>query len=506
MTAFPDRWGATSYGRTPSVSTGGRSVRISSPVLGRRQFLGIVGSSLLLAACSPTGPNIQPKPVHTIDTLLTETPFYIAHRGSGDNWVEHSLDAYTHAIAAGAKAIEISVCSTSDGYLVCHHDTTTVDPATGADTDIALTSLAELSRRRTDARAWLGPAAAPQPIPLLSTVLDRFAATHVIFLEDKQGTNTKALLKMMASYPDPTSHFVWKQWAAAHQHLSAASKGYKTWGYFTPELYPRAAQLSQGFDYLGVYHTDSEADIASVVALGKPVIAWEIHYRYMRDRMQRLGVLGMMCSNLPYVTTELARGGQDRFGTGYRSAGDLPWTTDLGYRLQPVIDATAASVTIAAANVQSYLMGSLGPIADPQYSIEFDMRWPLALPDTLQHGGIAFGCNDDAPYRVGTVSETGGMHVVLRANGSLELYRRAAGQMSGMRLASVMTDVPVVGEWVRIRVEVGSSTLRAQRLVQGAPVWQAQTNTVATGGGYLWLCKNYPEKVPIQFRRISILP
>src|SRR5690606_24801751 len=44
----------------------------------------------------------------TISDLISETPFFIAHRGSGDEFPEHTLEAYESVLASGAKAIEIS--------------------------------------------------------------------------------------------------------------------------------------------------------------------------------------------------------------------------------------------------------------------------------------------------------------------------------------------------------------------------------------------------------------
>ena len=71
-----------------------------------------------VAAPGDTGP-------FTVASLLAAPSFFVAHRGSGDNWPEHTMRAYKGSAAAGLKAIEVSVSATSDGVLVCHHDLNT---------------------------------------------------------------------------------------------------------------------------------------------------------------------------------------------------------------------------------------------------------------------------------------------------------------------------------------------------------------------------------------------
>lgn len=478
---------------------------LSLPSVNRRQFLLVSASTLLLSGCQATPASpvaVAPAATrYTIGDLLGTTPFYVAHRGSGDNWVEHSFDAYTRSIDSGVKAIEVSVSVTTDGVFVCHHDLTTTR-MTGVDRTIADVTWEELSKFRSDGRAWLGPATKQQPLPLLTDVLDAFASTHVIFLEDKQGTNTQALLELMDGYPRSTDHFVWKQWAGATQYTLVDTHGYKTWGYFTSELYERADELAPRFTFLGVSHTATDAQVARLVAFDKPVIAWEVHYRSLRDRMGDLGVAGMMCSNLPYVTGTTAASRRDAFGTGRRAAGDLPWTVDQGAQVQPIIDAGAASVVLKHRDLQSYLMGSMCPVGPNSYRITCELRWPETLPRAEQHAGMAFGAADDRPYRVRTASDVSGYHMVLRANGSLELFSRAAGTTDGTQLITVLTAPPRAGEWVRLQIEVLANNLRILRL-DGAG-WSMEVDDASYRGGYFWLCKNYQEGPPVEFRSIVV--
>lgn len=500
------------------MTSGRRTVASAAGVGGayrfsRRTFFVIGGSVVLLSACQ-ADPNLEPVPVatepptiaprsiSTVDSLFSTKPFFIAHRGSGDNWPEHTGEAYANAVALGVKAIEVSVNATSDGVLVCHHDKSTLR-STGQDLTISETTSDELSTLKVDARKWLGPAATPQPIPRLKDVLEKFAATHVIFIEDKQGSNTVALLDLMDTFPDATSHFIWKQWAGADQYAAAAKRGYKCWGYFGPELSNDLDKLAARFDFLGVPHTASDDEIARVVALGKPVIAWEVHYRWMKARMDALGVAGLMCSNLPYVAEITKPEMVDHFASGRRTAGDLPWTTDNGWGVQPGFVKENKSVSLSHQEIQSYLMGSMRPVGSDTYRIQFELCWPDILPQDRDHAGVAFGAEDDRPYRVRIASDVSAYHVILRPTGSLELFRRAAGQADGTLLGSVATTAARAGEWIRVEVAVTPGGIDVYRIDgQG---WSFETKDASYRGSYFWLCKNYAGAPPVEFRAVKIL-
>lgn len=436
----------------------------------------------------------------TVSELFALAPFYIAHRGSGDNWPEHTAVAYRNAAAAGAQAIEISVSATSDGILICHHDLDTLR-LTGVDREIAGTSWDELSGLRNDATAWLGPRVAVEPIPLVTDVLDELADGRVIFIEDKQGTNTTALLDLLDRYPDPTNHFVWKQWAGRRQHSVARERGYATWGYFTPEIQP-TQDIVDSFDYLGVHHSATNEFIADLVATGKPVIAWEVHYRSVRDRLAELGVVGMMCSNIPYVTSTVASATRDSFATGIRAAGDLPWTVDLGWKAQPVLTADAGTVLLEYPGIESYLMGSLAPIDASRFQISFRLRWPKELPADEQHAGIAFGLENDRPYRVGVASDVSGYHAIIRADGSLELFERTRGIAEGTPLAAVQTPAPQAGQWIDLVVSVSEARITVSR--DRNLSWEAAADDASHRGGYFWLCKNYAEPIAVEYSSVIV--
>lgn len=437
----------------------------------------------------------------TVDDLVGTDPFFVAHRGSGDNWTEHTALAYSSAVAAGARAIEVSVHATSDGVLVCHHDESALR-LTGRDQPIATQDYATIAALRADARQWLGPNAAPQPIPKLEEVLDEHASKSVIFIEDKQGTNTRALLNLMDRYPASKDHFVWKQPARSQARIEAQARGYKSWGYFMDGSGGQFDKYAQDHDFVGLFHAASDDDIRALVAFGKPVIVWEVHTRRMRDRLLALGVRGLMCSNIPYVTTDVPLNRSDTFASGTRSAGDLPWV--INWKLQPKIQPESRSIRLDDGSDFSYSMGSLCPVPAGVYSIDFEMRWAGAVPKNGAQAGIAFGLRDDRPYLPNVSSSPGGYHVLIDAAGTVQLFRRAASGAASEVIGSFDSTAPREGQWLKFSVRMTDDGIRCSRLDDGE-----QTLAVADAthrGGYFMLCKAYDGEQPVEFRSIAVSP
>ncbi|MEH0110266.1 glycerophosphodiester phosphodiesterase [Tersicoccus sp. MR15.9] len=472
----------------------------------RRTVLGAVGSALLLAACSapvsaPAPSSGTAAPPYTIDQLLAQVPFLIAHRGSGDTWTEHTMDAYRRSVDAGAMALEISVHATKDGVLVCHHDGNT-KRMTGTDLEIAETTWAELSTLPNDARAWLGPAAALQPIPRLADVLDAFIDTHVLFVEDKSGKNPRQVLDMVLSHPTARERVIWKQHAGAPNLALAKSRGLKSWGYFTTDELDVFDEYQGRFDLIGMIVQADDRAFERAVATGKPVIAWEVHRRSERERLEKLGVRGLMCSNYPYVARTFKPAAQDAFASGLRAAGDLPQNVGGDWTDQPLLLPKERACRFDQKMPSSYVLGSMTLDDRPIYSIQWQLSWPDAMPGARDHAGVAFGQDTDEPYRPLEVSAASGYHVLFRANGEGGLYRRAAGVRSGELLGDFRSPAPKPGEWVSFVIEVTRTTVVFRRL--GNDAWSAGARDETYRGDYLSLYKNYAGTVPVEFRDVRI--
>ena len=508
----------------------GRPSTESGPQIGRRGFLGLVAAAGVLAGTGcreicpqfPVGQAARPVPnsvpaseatasfieegalaaagdvgPFTIAGLLAAPSFFVAHRGSGDNWPEHTMLAYTQAAAAGLMALEVSVSSTGDGVLVCHHDLNTLR-LTGTDLIIARASYAALESLRNDARGWLGPAAPLEPIPLLEDVLRTFLPSRVIFLEDKQGTNADELLELLEAYPGARERVVWKQPASSPGHALARARGYTTWGYVTAPDYDNLAALIPRVDLLGVHNSAPAAVVRELVASGKPVAAWEVRRRSDHARLKTLGVRGFVCSNVVHVLHLEERRPEDGFDTGLRYAGDLPQQAEGDWQGQPTIHQGA--VRISSEEPSSYLMGSMGGLSGPRLELAFELRWPEGLPAGTGSAGVAFGQDDDAPYR--RDDAVSGYELEFGADGRLTLHRKDRESAGTIVLAAAEGPPPIPGEWTRLLL-----TVTPQRLIARRPDQQgadAESDDTAYGGGWFSLLKNYDAGPPVEFRNVTI--
>lgn len=443
---------------------------------------------------------------HSINGLLSTTPFFIAHRGSGDNWPEHTMTSYSNAAAYGVKALELSVNTTKDGVMFTHHDGNLLKMTGLTLPVIAELTWDEIKNLDFDTRKWNGEGTPLVKPTLVTDVLDAYASTHVIFIEDKQGTNATKLLNLMDTYPADRDRFVWKQYAGAGQFQAAKDRGYKVWGYFMTDIFSRIQELAPRFDFLGIPHTASDAIISEIVAVaqatGQPLICWEVHYRWMLERLKRLGVRGMMTSNIPYVySTSTAQSNVDTFSTGRRGHGDLPHTTD-NWNLQPRIIPAGGVLSFNMRQAVGYVMGSMCPIPADTYTLEFEMRFDGVQLTANQHSGVWFGHETDLTHRSGVAENIGGYHLIQRGNGVLDLMRHDPGTTSGIPLASSTGPVPVPGQWTKYRVAVSPGLISAERVgVEGSTV---ETVDALFRGGYFGFQKNYSTADGVEFPNTDI--
>jgi len=419
---------------------------MTAGAISRREFLALSGLSglsvFLLDGCAPKSPRVSSTPAadgqiapRSVGQLIAQNTFLVAHRGSGDNWPEHTLEAYQQSLAAGAQAVEISVCATSDGVLVCHHDLS-AKRVLGIDRNIAELTWHELSEMYVDATRWLGVRTPLQPVARLDDVLKALGDDVLVFLEDKQGTNTAALLDMMDAQRRSTERFVWKQWARAGQLTAAKSRGYMAWGYFEESDIDMVEAFASKFDILGVPVTMSDEAVTRAVATNVPVMSWPVRFRDDRDRLLSLGVGGIMCANVPYIGETVEVAVRDAFGTGRRAAGDLPSGIDeIGWYAQPVFVPEREALRIERTGSCSYLLGSMTPNGQPETTeIKVALRWPDALPASGTVG-IAFALSGDGQGGDGGRGQASGLELHLDAKGTLMLRERTEGQ-SGVVLAT----------------------------------------------------------------------
>ncbi|MGN6127871.1 MAG: glycerophosphodiester phosphodiesterase family protein, partial [Humibacter sp.] len=207
-----------------------------------------------------------------LNSYLSTTPFYAAHRGSGGEFPEHTLTAYTAAAGGGAKAIEVSVQISADGVLFCMHDNdlTRITGGTWTTNPNVWTWAALRNAVQVDQRALLGAGWATQPLTTLKEVLDRFFGKVIIFLEGKASASIVPLQNMLLRYPSPENSIIWKNYYTNNSFPWAKAHGFTTWAYTDPTTtMAQMDAVDSVVDFWGVPWEATDAQIQAVVARGK---------------------------------------------------------------------------------------------------------------------------------------------------------------------------------------------------------------------------------------------
>lgn len=466
-------------------------------------------------APGPPGPQGDPgagsQPRVTAEELFSETPFYIAHRGSGDVFPEHTLEAYTGALAQGAKAIEVSVHLTADGVPVCLHDTT-LDRTTGQTGAVSDYTLAELRNVSTDMRDFLGPKTELTAIPTLEDVLDAIANDAVLFIEAKSWQAQAPMLEMLIERDLQTSAVIkmYRNGSGAFDGnagfaATAKAAGFTTWCYVDATDAPADIGVLTGgsaVDAIGVPYFENlpapggssmtDDQVRAVVALGKPVICWEIHRRAARDRAASLGVRGMMCSNWLWVAApEKYASTLVDFRRGVRWPGAVPGGSQEASNM-PTWDLEAGRLVMSQQYDSSFLLSPLSNHSRTTYTINVSMGWLTAAPTTgALHAGVVFGAESDEAWGFSAKhanAKAGSYMLIWRGSGSLDLMKYAPGATSGVVLGKFNGPAPADGLFLTFHIAVTPEgiTITADG-VEGS----IATTDTAYRGRYVHVVKNH---------------
>ena len=277
---------------------------------GRRELLAGGLGLLALSGCATRSalaaavPSLAP--AATFAGLIEDDPFYVAHRGGGANWPEMTAYAYRQAVALpSVRALEISVCLSADGVLVCSHDATT-KRVTGVDYEISKVDWATLSSLQVTSAFTDDPGQPARPLSRFDEVIEQYLPQLVVFAEPKTPEALEPLMARLTQLAQP-ERTVWKQPVNQPNFAAAKANGFHTWGYVLDEpghlgeRLPRFAADSS-IDMLGIQKTQPDAVVSRVVGLaaqnGKPTMMWAIASRAERTRGLALGCRGFMTSNI----------------------------------------------------------------------------------------------------------------------------------------------------------------------------------------------------------------
>lgn len=428
-------------------------------------------TAAIAAAAESAAALYLPNAITTIDNIINPAtpvaPVYFAHRGGGMVRPEHTLVAY-RAAAAMRYPLEISVNVDASGELWCLHDPT-LDRTTNRTGNLNGYTTEEIGQQiQTNSRSLLGAGWAEQRLVPLRQVLDEFLGRVPILLEPKANDAVVPCQQLLdASYPHAPRSVVWKAHIGTLSLPWAKARGYRTWVYLDSGTSDATMDGKDSMvDYWGVNTTFTDTRISQVVARGKPVFAWAVYRRSQVARLTGLGVVGMMSSDPRYVSTSAPMRTASRWDLQIKEPGCTPTIDyDETYALQFAPSPDVGWVSVPALPFQSVGLGTYCPIAVGAggYRLSFDMKFKV-LPASTLHGGIYFGKQSDDPYRFSQSNATGGYHLVMRANGQMQLNRHTAGSTSGTTLGSVVaTTAPVADAAMSFQVDVTPTTVEVRR-------------------------------------------
>ena len=242
----------------------------------------------------PAQMRAMPSGYPSIDAMVAQKGFLVAHRGGSTSWPERSMRAYTNSVAHGAGALEVSVGRTSDGVWVLAHDQNLqrVDPA-APDTPIAQMTWAEVQRYRT----------AGEKILRIEEYLEAYGRSHVTVLDPKYSAQQWADLARLLP-ADSKGRVIWKSagdatWLAAQWKAA----GWRCWGYAYAQHASDGslAKWAPSWDYLG-FPWDAPALAWKVAtSFGKPVWAHICPSKAAYDQGLQNGAVGCMVSGVADV-------------------------------------------------------------------------------------------------------------------------------------------------------------------------------------------------------------
>ncbi|MET0694603.1 MAG: glycerophosphodiester phosphodiesterase family protein [Propionibacteriaceae bacterium] len=272
--------------------------------LSRRALLGGGLATLLLGTgCQPI---VQAAPAITVEALVKERPFHIAYRGGAQDWPEMTAYAYQQAAALpGLKALDVSVCLSADGVLVCSFDEN-LKRLTGKDLTIGSQDWATLSQLQVTAKYTSDPRQPKRPLARLEEVMEAHLDQFVIFVEPRLKEATGNLMATLIGLGRP-ERIVWKQPVTSPRFLEAKRHGFSTLGYVLDEPAHLGVNLSRyaaapEIDLMGFSRRRNDAFISTVVKAArsqqKPLVSWDVTDPAQRARLLGLGCMGIASSDI----------------------------------------------------------------------------------------------------------------------------------------------------------------------------------------------------------------
>ena len=246
-------------------------------------------------APEPTQPP-APERDHVAE-FLAATPFYVAHRLGGTEYPEFTRRGLDASLAAGFKALELSVRRCATGEFVLIHDWVTTRTVPGTDYQIWNTPWSTLAGLQQASGGFLR----------LTDVMDSVPSDVVLAIDhkvtsDKPTSSTGDMESEAALFAfleerlgaQAQKRVIIKHFVQGGVAARAKAKGYRTMCMMYPNEVAGAPLTD--WDILGMEWNAPDDVWATLRATGKPLIAHIITTQAQATRARERGATGLMSS------------------------------------------------------------------------------------------------------------------------------------------------------------------------------------------------------------------
>ncbi len=254
-------------------------------------------------ALTVKGVEVAPEPVPPVvdrdhvAEFLAATPFYVAHRLGGTEYPEFTRRGLDASLAAGFKALELSVRRCATGEFVLIHDWVTTRTVPGTDYQIWNTPWSTLAGLQQASGGFLR----------LTDVMDSVPSDVVLAIDhkvtsDKQTSSTgdmeseAALFALLEERLGPAARrrVIIKHFIQGGVAARAKARGYRTMCMMYPNEVAGADLTA--WDVLGMEWNAPDDVWATLRATGKSLIAHIITTQAQATRARERGATGLMSS------------------------------------------------------------------------------------------------------------------------------------------------------------------------------------------------------------------
>jgi glycerophosphoryl diester phosphodiesterase len=408
----------------------------------------------------------------------TPRPWIIAHRGASWMHPENTIEAFDEAAALGLP-IEADVQASSDGFLVCIHDTT-VDRTTDGTGTVSAMTLAAL--RALNASEPIAGYPATQ-IPTFTEYLARHGRRFLLIPEAKDSLVAgREMARQIAAARLEDSVVIQSFEASETTAIKAANPRLRMLQLGLDGSPPSLATLQAvGAWAAGPSALDVTAQyVADVRALGIYVISYTVNRVKQAETLIGYGVDGLFSDDPAYLL--MLRDSATPSGTTIPVPSRLPAS---GWSSNSVSTMVLSSgyVTRASGGIVEQIV--FPPVRLPSaatHQIDTTLKLTYKAPDATRYVGIRFALKEDRFTHLFLLNATAaGYAFVLRGDGLAKIEKWTNG--SAATLASTSWTAPVEGEEIPIRIALTATTITVTRTDSGQSV--SVTNSDLTRDGFV---------------------